>query len=103
MTKGIKTGGGDKLGKTIIFAYNKNHAQHIVDTFDKFWPQYKGKMCQRIVCDDSKVKSTIKEFKKSDSQLQIAVSVDMLDTGVDIPEVVNLVFYKNATKLLNLN
>ena len=94
MTKGIKTGGGDKLGKTIIFAYNKNHAQHIVDTFDKFWPQYKGKMCQRIVCDDSKVKSTIKEFKKSDSQLQIAVSVDMLDTGVDIPEVVNLVFYK---------
>ena len=94
MSKGIKIGGGDKLGKTIIFAYNKNHAQHIVDTFDKFWPQYKGKMCERIVCDDSKVKSTIKEFKKSDSQLQIAVSVDMLDTGVDIPEVVNLVFYK---------
>ncbi len=94
MTKGIKTGGGDKLGKTIIFAYNKNHAQHIVNTFDKFWPQYKGKMCQRIVCDDSKVKSTITEFKKPDSQLQIAVSVDMLDTGVDIPEVVNLVFYK---------
>ncbi len=93
MTKGIRTG-GDKLGKTIIFAYNKNHAQHIVDTFDKYWPQYKGKMCQRIVCDDTKVKSTIKEFKKSDSQLQIAVSVDMLDTGVDIPEVVNLVFYK---------
>lgn len=94
MTKGIKTGGGDKLGKTIIFAYNKNHAQHIVDTFNKYWPQYKGKMCQRVVCDDAKVKSTIKEFKKSDSQLQIAVSVDMLDTGVDIPEVVNLVFYK---------
>ena len=94
MTKGIKTGGGDKLGKTIIFAYNKNHAQHIVDTFNKYWPQYKGKMCQRVVCDDAKVKSTIKEFKKTDSQLQIAVSVDMLDTGVDIPEVVNLVFYK---------
>lgn len=94
MTKGIKIEGGDKLGKTIIFAYNKNHAQHIVDTFDKYWPQYKGKMCQRIVCDDSKVKATIKEFKKTDSGLQIAVSVDMLDTGVDIPEVVNLVFYK---------
>lgn len=93
MTKGITTG-GDKLGKTIIFAYNKNHAQHVVDVFNKYWPQYKGKMCQRIVCDDSKVKSTIKEFKKTDSQLQIAVSVDMLDTGVDIPEVVNLVFYK---------
>lgn len=93
MTKGIKTS-GDKLGKTIIFAYNKNHAQHIVDTFNKFWPQYKGKMCQRIVCDDAKVKSTIKEFKKTDSQLQIAVSVDMLDTGVDIPEILNLVFYK---------
>lgn len=94
MSKGIKINGGDKLGKTIIFAYNKNHAQHIVDTFDKYWPQYKGKMCQRIVCDDSKVKATIKEFKKTDSELQIAVSVDMLDTGVDIPEVVNLVFYK---------
>lgn len=94
MAKGIKTNGGDKLGKTIIFAYNKNHAQHIVDTFNKLYPQYMGKMCQRIVCDDSKVKSTIKEFKKSDSPLAIAVSVDMLDTGVDIPEVVNLVFYK---------
>ncbi len=94
MIKGIKTGAGDKLGKTIIFAYNQNHAQHIVNTFDKYWPQYKGKMCQRIICSDSKVKSTIKEFKKSDSPLQIAVSVDMLDTGVDIPEVVNLVFYK---------
>lgn len=94
MSKGIRTDGGDRLGKTIIFAYNKNHAQHIVDTFDKFWPQYKGRMCQRIVCDDSKVKSTIKEFKKSGSELRIAVSVDMLDTGVDIPEVVNLVFYK---------
>ena len=94
MQKGIKTGSGDKLGKTIIFAYNKKHAQHIVDTFDKYWKQYKGKMCQRIVCDDSKVKATIKEFKKSDSELSIAVSVDMLDTGVDIPEVVNLVFYK---------
>lgn len=94
MQKGIKINGGDKLGKTIIFAYNKNHAQHIVDVFNKYYPQYKGKMCQRIVCDDSKVKSTIKEFKKSDSQLQIAVSVDMLDTGVDIPEIVNLVFYK---------
>lgn len=94
MQKGIKINGGDKLGKTIIFAYNKNHAQHIVDVFNKYYPQYKGKMCQRIVCDDSKVKSTIKEFKKSDSPLQIAVSVDMLDTGVDIPEIVNLVFYK---------
>lgn len=94
MSKGIKVNGGDKICKTIIFAYNKNHAQHVVETFDKYWPQYKGKMCQRIVCDDSKVKSTIKEFKKSDSQLQIAVSVDMLDTGVDIPEVCNLVFYK---------
>lgn len=94
MQKGIKINGGDKLGKTIIFAYNKNHAQHIVDVFNKYYPQYKGKMCQRIVCDDSKVKSTIKEFKKSDSQFQIAVSVDMLDTGVDIPEIVNLVFYK---------
>jgi len=94
MEKGIKVGGGDKLGKTIIFAYNKNHAQHIVDTFDKHWKQYRGKMCQRIVCDDSKVKSTIKNFKNPDSGLQIAVSVDMLDTGIDIPEVVNLVFYK---------
>lgn len=94
MRKGIKVDGGDKLAKTIIFAYNKNHAQHIVDTFDKYWKQYKGKMCQRIVCDDSKVKATINNFKKSDSGLQIAVSVDMLDTGVDIPEVCNLVFYK---------
>ena len=94
MRKGIKVDGGDKLAKTIIFAYNKNHAQHIVNTFDKYWKQYKGKMCQRIVCDDARVKSTIKNFKDPNSGLQIAVSVDMLDTGVDIPEVCNLVFYK---------
>lgn len=94
MQKGIKTSGGDKLGKSIIFAYNKKHAQHIIDVFNKHYPQYKGKMAKRIVCDDEKVDSIIKEFKNPNSELSIAVSVDMLDTGVDIPEVVNLVFYK---------
>lgn len=94
MEHGIKTDAGDKIGKSIIFAYNKNHAQFIVDTFNEMYPNLKGNFCERIVCDDSKVSQTIANFEKPDSNPFIAVSVDMLDTGVDIPEVVNLVFFK---------
>lgn len=94
MENGIKSDYGDKIGKTIIFASNKNHAQAIVETIDEMYPQYHGELAARIVCDDSKVSQTMKLFKKPDSSLKIAVSVDMLDTGVDVPEVVNLVFFK---------
>lgn len=103
MENGIKTDAGDKLGKTIIFAYNKKHAQFIVDTFDEMYPHLKGGFCARIVCDDSKVSQTIANFEKPAKNPFIAVSVDMLDTGVDVPEVVNLVFFKKVMSKIKFN
>lgn len=103
MENGIKTDAGDKLGKTIIFAYNKKHAQFIVDTFDEMYPHLKGGFCARIVCDDSKVSQTIADFEKPAKNPFIAVSVDMLDTGVDVPEVVNLVFFKKVMSKIKFN
>lgn len=95
MEKGIKVNGGDTIGKTIIFARNKDHAKFIVDRFDENYPHHKGHFCNRIDYSlgvkDAGV--LIKKFK-TDSMPQIAVSVDMLDTGIDVPAVVNLVFAK---------
>ncbi len=94
MEKGIKVEGGDKLGKTIIFAKNHRHAQKIEDVFNELYPSYKGEFAKLI---DNQVKyndDIINDFSKKDNFPQIAISVDMLDTGVDIPEVVNLVFFK---------
>lgn len=96
MENGIKTGGGMELGKTIIFAQNKRHAQYIVERFDKLYPQYKGTFAQKITYEDSYAQSMINDFKVKDKMPQIAVSVDMLDTGIDVPEVVNLVFFKRV-------
>ncbi len=96
MTKGIKIEGGDKLGKTIIFAQNKKHAQFIVDRFNALYPQYKGTFARRIVCDDNYAGTLIEDFKVANKMPQIAVSVDMMDTGIDVPEVVNLVFFKKV-------
>ena len=104
MQKGIKTDAGDKLGKTIIFAYNQAHAQFIVDMFNELFPALKaGGFCKRIICNDSKVEQTIADFSKPEKNPIIAVSVDMLDTGVDIPEVVNLVFFKKVMSKIKFN
>ncbi|WP_240418371.1 DEAD/DEAH box helicase family protein [Paenibacillus periandrae] len=94
MTKGIKVAGGDRLGKTIIFAQNKKHAQYIVERFDKLYPQYNGSFAKRIISDDSYAQSIIDDFKVPGKEPHIAVSVDMLDTGIDVPDIVNLVFFK---------
>jgi type I restriction enzyme, R subunit len=94
MTKGIRVAGGDRLGKTIIFAQNKKHAQFIIERFDKLYPQYHGSFAKRIICDDSYAQTIIDDFKIAEKEPHIAVSVDMLDTGIDVPEVVNLVFFK---------
>ena len=94
MEKGLKVEGGDKLGKTIIFARNHMHAQRIVEVFDELYPEYKGKFAKLI---DNRVKyneNLIEHFSVKNDYPQIAVSVDMLDTGVDIPEILNLVFFK---------
>ncbi|MFW5436762.1 DEAD/DEAH box helicase family protein [Paenibacillus apiarius] len=94
MTKGIKVAGGDRLGKTIIFAQNKKHADYILKRFDKLYPQYAGTFAKRIVSSDNYAQSSIDEFKVAAKSPHIAVSVDMLDTGIDVPQIVNLVFFK---------
>ena len=96
MERGIKIEGGDKLGKTIIFAQNKKHAAFIVDRFNKLYPEYNGKFIERVLCDDSTPQSVIDNFKKPEGNPQITVSVDMLDTGIDVPSCVNLVFFKKV-------
>lgn len=96
MTKGIKVSGGDRIGKTIIFAQNKKHAEYIVERFNKLYPQYKGGFAKRITYQDAYAQSLIDEFKVADKEPHIAVSVDMLDTGIDVPQIVNLVFFKRV-------
>lgn len=96
MTRGLKVAGGDRLGKTIIFAQNKRHAQFIVDRFNALYPQYKGSFAKRVVCDDNYAETIILDFKVPEKDPHIAVSVDMMDTGIDVPEVVNLVFFKRV-------
>ena len=93
MINGIKTNGGEKIGKTIIFAYNHHHAQMIVDCFHEMYPNYPANYCQLV---DNYVKyadDLITKFGEDD-EFRVAVSVDMLDTGIDVPSVVNLVFFK---------
>jgi len=96
MERGIKVNGGDHIGKSIIFAQNKGHAQFILERFDALFPQYHGKFARRIVCDDSYAQTLIDEFKRPDQPPWIAVSVDMLDTGIDVPEIINLVYFKKV-------
>ena len=96
MEKGIKVEGGDKLGKTIIFAANQRHADFIVERFDALYPEYKGYFAQAVYHNINYVDKVIDNFKDKDSYPQIAVSVDMLDTGIDVPELVNLVFFKKV-------
>lgn len=96
MERGIKVAGGDRLGKTIIFAQNKRHAEFILERFNKLYPQYHGSFAQRVICDDSYAQTIIDDFKQPEKEPHIAVSVDMMDTGIDAPECVNLVFFKKV-------
>lgn len=96
MERGIKVAGGDRIGKTIIFAQNKRHAEFILQRFNHLYPQYKGTFAQRIICDDAYAQTIIDDFKVFDREPHIAVSVDMMDTGIDVPECVNLVFFKKV-------
>ncbi len=96
MERGIKVEGGDRLGKTIIFAQNKDHAEFIIQRFNKLYPKYNGTFAQRVTCDDSYAQTIIDDFKIADKMPIIAVSVDMMDTGIDVPECVNLVFFKKV-------
>lgn len=96
MERGIRVEGGDRLGKTIIFAQNKRHAEFVLERFNKLYPQYCGVFAQRVICDDTYAQTIIDDFKVPDKMPTIAVSVDMMDTGIDVPQCVNLVFFKKV-------
>lgn len=94
MEHGHKVESGDRLGKTIIFARNHKHAVFVEERFNHHYPQYAGHFARVI---DNQVKypqSLIDAFSIPEENPHIAISVDMLDTGIDVPEVVNLVFFK---------
>ena len=95
MTNGLKIDYGEKLGKSIIFAKNHRHAEKILEVFDKEYPRLPG---YAKVIDNymTYAQSAIDEFSEPDKLPQIAISVDMLDTGIDVPEVLNLVFFKKV-------
>ncbi|MDZ4184656.1 MAG: DEAD/DEAH box helicase family protein [Desulfuromonadales bacterium] len=94
MRYGVKVAGGDRLGKTIIFAKNHNHALFIQERFDKNYPHLKGAFCRVIDNYEPYAQDLIDAFYIKESDPIIAISVDMLDTGIDVPEIVNLVFFK---------
>ena len=94
INNGIKDETSSLVGKTIVFAQRQDHAEHLEKLFCKLYPQYGAKVCKVIHNAIPHVDTLIKEFKKPDNQFRIAISVDMLDTGIDVPEVVNLVFAK---------
>ena len=94
MERGHKVAGGDRLGKTIIFAKNQRHAEFIQQRFDANYPEYKGLFARTITFQTEYAQSLIDQFSHKDQVPHIAISVDMLDTGIDVPEVVNLVFFK---------
>lgn len=94
INNGIKDETGSLVGKTIVFAQRQDHAEHLEKLFCKLYPQYGSKVCKVIHNQIPHVDTLIKEFKKPGNDFRIAISVDMLDTGIDVPEVVNLVFAK---------
>tara|TARA_R110000868_G_scaffold351981_2_gene613201 strand:- start:1512 stop:4910 length:3399 start_codon:yes stop_codon:yes gene_type:complete len=94
MEDGIKVEGGDRIGKTIIFAKNHKHAVFIQEVFDKNYPRYAGNLARVIDNKVEHAQDLIDKFCLADKEPVIAISVDMMDTGIDAPDVVNLVFFK---------
>lgn len=96
MTEGIRTDYGQHIGKTIIFAKNHNHAEKILEVFHKEYPHLPDEYAKVIDHSIEYAQSMIDAFSESDKLPRIAISVDMLDTGIDVPEVLNLVFFKKV-------
>nr|ABZ09826.1 putative type I restriction enzyme R protein N-terminal domain [uncultured marine microorganism HF4000_APKG8L7] len=94
MEHGHKVEGGDRLAKTIFFARNHEHAKFIEERFNHHYPHYKGHFARIIDHYAKYPQSLLDDFSRKDKTPHIAISVDMLDTGIDIPEVANLVFFK---------
>lgn len=96
MEESIKDANGVLPGKTVFFCVSKSHARRIEKIFDALYPEYRGELAKVIVSDDPRVygkNGLLDQFKNSDMP-RVAVSVDMLDTGIDVREIVNLVFAK---------
>jgi type I restriction enzyme R subunit len=94
MEHGHMVEGGDRLAKTIIFARNHEHAKFIEERFNHHYPQHRGHFARIIDHYAKYPQSLLDDFAQKDKVPHIAISVDMLDTGIDIPEVANLVFFK---------
>ncbi|MBQ1564756.1 MAG: DEAD/DEAH box helicase family protein, partial [Clostridia bacterium] len=95
MTEGLKIDYGNKIGKTIIFAKSHAHAEKVLEIFNREYPQLSG--CAKVIDNYmTYAQSAIDEFSDPKKLPQIAISVDMLDTGIDVPEVLNLVFFKKV-------
>ncbi len=96
MEEAIKDANGVLPGKTIFFCATKAHARRMEEIFDKLFPQYHGELAKVLVSDDPRVygKGGLLDQFTNDDMPRIAISVDMLDTGIDVREIVNLVFAK---------
>lgn len=94
MEHGLKVQSGDAIGKTIIFATNQRHAEFIQEVFDEQYPVYRGLLTKVITYKDKYAQQSIDNFEAEHKYPRIAISVDMMDTGIDVPSVLNLVFFK---------
>ena len=103
MTNGLRVNSGDTLGKTIIFAYNHQHADLIVKRFHLLYPGLGDDFCVLIDNYVNYAQSLINNFEVRGKLPQIAVSVDMLDTGIDVPDILNLVFFKQVHSYIKFN
>lgn len=96
MKNGLKINGGDKLGKTIIFASSHMEAEKIVERFQLLYSHLGRDFCKLIDSHIVNNLSLIDNFGEREQMPQVAVSVDMMDTGIDVPDVLNLVFFKKV-------
>ncbi len=96
MQHGLKVAGGDRLGKTIIFAMNQRHALFLKERFDTQYPHLGGDFAQVITSHSAYAQTLIDAFSQPRKAPHVAISVDMLDTGIDVPEVLNLMLFKQV-------
>lgn len=92
--RGHRVADGDWIGKTLIFAKNHDHARRIAERFDANYPQYKGQLACVITYEAGRAQTLIDAFSVADRMPRVAIAAGLLDTGIDVPEVVNLVFFR---------
>ena len=96
METGLRVQSGERIGKTIVFAQKHRHAELIVKCFGELYPEYGSDFCVLIDNQVNYAQTLIDAFEVREKLPQIAVSVDMMDTGIDVPDVLNLVFFKRV-------